>query len=442
MMENNQENQKESKDIIKTKRKFKKKSFFVVFVIILVIMLGVALVINRQIEIKKEQELILKEKQRQEKLLEEIKNSYNKYVKTNKEATLYVLENDKYNESGLVGKDIELILKDMDLTYETEYFYIEGIKRYISYKDVEKIEKLTEKDKVYKKYVVFNENVVTEKQTSFYNESGLAYKINEGVNLPIIIKDTDKYYVEYNDELLYVKKADVSIKKTNNTKAEIRNNIRTLTYHTIYDIKNEKCTNTVICHPIEQFDSHMKYLSENDYFTLRMEDLELFMDGKIRIPKKSIVITLDDGKYAKNAVDIVEKYKVYATYFIITKRYDVSKIKTTYMNFESHTHNLHNNWKCPGGNQGGQLLCEEEGKLLEDLKTSQEKLGGATAFAYPFFDFNDRAIKLLKEAGFTMAFIGQYDTDGFSTQKTNKMLLRRKTIFSTDSIDTFISYLN
>ena len=34
MMENNQENQKESKDIIKTKRKFKKKSFFVVFVII------------------------------------------------------------------------------------------------------------------------------------------------------------------------------------------------------------------------------------------------------------------------------------------------------------------------------------------------------------------------------------------------------------------------
>ena len=80
-------------------------------------------------------------------------------------------------------------------------------------------------------------------------------------------------------------------------------------------------------------------------------------------------------------------------------------------------------------------------KILEYLKTSQEKLGGSTAFAYPFFDFNDRAIKLLKESGFTLAFIGQYDTDGYSNPKTDKMKLRRKTIFSTDSINTFINYL-
>ena len=132
---------------------------------------------------------------------------------------------------------------------------------------------------------------------------------------------------------------------------------------------------------------------------------------------------------------------MYDTYFIITGRYEVPKVETTYMNLESHTDNMHNNWKCPGGNQGGQLLCEDENKILQDLKLSQEKLGGSTAFAYPFFDFNDRAIKLLKEAGFTMAFIGQYDSDGYSTQKTDKMKLRRKTIFATDTLNTFISYL-
>ena len=172
-----------------------------------------------------------------------------------------------------------------------------------------------------------------------------------------------------------------------------------------------------------------------------MNELELYLDGKIQVPKKSIVITLDDGKYATNAIKIVEKYKVYATYFIITGRYDVPP-KSEYMKYESHTDNLHNNYKCSGGNQGGELLCASEEKILKDLKTSQERLGGGSfAMAYPFFDFNERAIKLLRQAGFRLAFIGQYDTNGYSTPKTDRMKLRRKTIFSSDPLSTFVSYL-
>lgn len=427
-----------------SKSKYKKIVGCLFFIFLLVI--GVTLFfVHKEMELQKEEqrqeELRKKEEERRIALFTDIKDSYNEYVKTNKEAKLYSLNDNNYVEAGLVGKDIELSLEDMDITYQTEYFLVDGLDLYIHYEDVEKIDSLPQKEDVYKNYVLFNYDAVTTDKTSFYDDAGLVYQINKGVSLPVIIKDTDKYYVEYNDRLLYIKKSDAKLVESSNTKEKVRDNIRTLTYHTIYNVETQKCNNTVICHSIEQFDSHMKYLSENDYFTLRMEDLELFLDGKIRIPKKSIVITLDDGAYAKNAVNIVEKYKVYATYFIITSRYDVSKIKSTYMNFESHTDNLHNNWKCTGGNQGGQLLCEDKDKVLEDLKTSQEKLGGATAFAYPFFDFNDRAIELLKESGFTMAFIGQYDSDGYSTLKTNKMLLRRKTIFSYDSIDTFISYL-
>lgn len=425
------------------KKKLKMKKSFIVVIIILIItsiLIGIFFT-NRQIKIKKQEELIKEENLRKEKLLQEITSSYNKYVKTTKETTLYEFKDNKYIESGIIGKDVELTLKEIDITYDTLYFLIEGLDLYISYKDVSKIENLTLKDEVYKNYIPFNQSVVTNTSTSFYNEKGLVYKINKGIELPLIIKDTDKYYVEYNGELLYVLKEEVTLKDSKNTKEETRENIRTLTYHTVYNVGKDKCSNTVICHPIEQFDAHMKYLSENDYFTLRMEDLELFLDGKIRIPKKSIVITLDDGYHAQNAVDIVEKYKVYATYFIITSKNDVSKIKTTYMDFESHTHNLHNNWKCSGGNQGGQLLCEKEENILKDLKTSQDKLSGSTSFAYPFFDFNERAIKLLKQAGFRLAFIGQYNTNGYSTSSTDKFKIPRKTIFSYDSLNTFISYL-
>lgn len=423
------------------KTKKSNKSFVVLFVVMIVIVIGGIFLVNKVVKAKKQEQLIKEEKLRKEKLLLEIKSSYNEYVKTNKESKLYDFKDNQYVEAGIVGKDVELTLKEIEITHDTLYFLIDNLDLYISYKDVSKLENLTVKDQVYKKYVPFNQNVVTKSSTSFYNENGLVYEINKGVELPLLIKDTDKYYVEYNDQLLYVKKDEASLKKCQNTKEDTRTNIRTLTYHTVYDVNNEKCTNTVICHPIEQFDSHMKYLSENDYFTLRMKDLELFLDGKIRIPKKSIVITLDDGSYAKNAVDIVEKYKIYATYFIITSRYNVSNIKTTYMDFESHTHNLHNNWKCSGGNQGGQLLCEKEENISTDLKTSQDKLGGAISLAYPFFDFNERAINLLKKSGFKLAFVGQYNTNGYATSSTNKFKVPRKTIFSYDSLDTFISYL-
>ena len=423
-------------------KKLKQKKYFiiVIFVVMIVIIVGGIFLVNKEIKSKKQEQLIKEEKLRKEKLLLEIKSSYNEYVKTNKEAKLYDFKDNQYVEAGIVGKDVELILKEIEITHDTLYFLIDNLDLYISYKDVSKLENLTVKDQVYKKYVPFDQNVVTKGSTTFYNENGLVYEINKGVELPLLIKDTDKYYVEYSKQLLYIKKDQSSLKKHENTNEDTRTNIRTLTYHTVYDANNEKCTNTVICHPIEQFDSHMKYLSEKDYFTLRMKDLELFLDGKIRIPKKSIVVTLDDGKYAKNAVDIVEKYKIYATYFIITSRYDVSSIQTTYMDFESHTHNLHNNWKCSGGNQGGQL-CEKEENVLIDLKTSQDKLGGAISLAYPFFDFNERAINLLKKSGFKLAFIGQYNTNGYATAKTDKFKIPRKTIFSYDSLDTFISYL-
>lgn len=390
--------------------------------------------------IEDKEKLEQKQKLDREKLKKSIEDHYNKYVKTTKETKLYINSDNHYIEYGIIGNNVEIELDNIDITYKTEYFPINGMNCYIYYKDIEKIDKLTKVSNTYKKYVPFNENVITKEHTSFYDDNGLVYEINKGINLPIIIRYDNKYYVEFNNRLLYIKKEDSSTIKSKNTNAQIRNNIRTLTYHFIYK-KGDYCVDPSICTLYEVFDSQMKYLSDNDYFTMTMEDLELFLDGKIQIPKKSIVITLDDGAFAKNAVEIVEKNKVHATMFIITSVYDISNIKSEYMDFQSHTDNLHNNYKCKGGNQGGQLLCEKENIILEDLKTSQEKLGGAFAFAYPFFDFNERAIKILKQAGFRLAFVGQYDTNGYSTQKTNKMKIRRKTMYGTINMTTFVNYL-
>ena len=415
----------------------KLKVVFIFLFVTIIILLSLFLVNHYKKE--NEKKLILEKNRKIEEKLKDIKSHYNKYVKTNKETKLYKYVDSKYEEIGNINKNIELELEEVSVDVNTKYFKIKGLNYYIVYENVEPIKEKNINDR-YKRYVVFNENAVTSESTTFYNDSGYVYKINDSVDLPIIIKDNDKYYVEYNNELLYLKKEEVKTKESKNTKASIRKNIRTFTYHAVYK-EGEKCKNKAICHPYSQFDSHMKYLSENNYLTLTMEELEMFLDKKINIPTKTVVITLDDGNLAKNAIEILEKYKLYATYFIITGRYDSYKLKTTYVDFESHTDNLHNNYKCPGGEQGGQLLCEDKDKVLADLKLSQEKLGGSKYLAYPFFDWNQRAFTLLKESGFKLAFIGQWTTEGYSDFNTNRLMLRRKTIFANDSLNTFISYL-
>jgi peptidoglycan/xylan/chitin deacetylase (PgdA/CDA1 family) len=173
-----------------------------------------------------------------------------------------------------------------------------------------------------------------------------------------------------------------------------------------------------------------------------MEELEMYLDNKIRIPLKTVVISLDDGIHMENSVPIVEKYKINATFFVITGSHDASLyLNSTYARFESHTDSMHNNYRCSGGNQGSQLLCEKKENIVADLKKSQEKLNGSYYFAYPFFDFNDNIINALKEAGFKMAFIGQWNTDGYSDPNTNKYLLKRETIFGDLKMDEFIDCL-
>ncbi len=384
-----------------------------------------------------------KKTENDENKLTQLIEKFDKYALTNKESSLYKKKEDKFIKVGSINKDVEVELDAND----SKYFKIKGLDYYVDANNLEPVDSLKEKNTRYKDYVVFNENIITGENTNFYDiEGNLIYKIDESFDLPIIIKETGSYGIEFNNQLLYIKEEDVDKKhEMNNTEEKVRTNIRTFTYHTVYDPDTQKCTSIEICHPISQFESQMKYLNENKYMTLTMEEIEMFLDNKIRIPEKTVALTLDDGIFLENSIPIVEKYKVYATFFIITSKTDVSEyFDSKYARFESHTDDLHNNYKCPLNrtySQGGQMLCEKFENVVADLKLSQEKLDGSYYFAYPFFDYNDNAIEALKEAGFKMAFIGQFNTNGYSDSSLDRYLLRRKTIFGNLSMQGFIDYL-
>lgn len=186
------------------------------------------------------------------------------------------------------------------------------------------------------------------------------------------------------------------------------NSLPVLMYHYFYDkSKGEKGKNSNWME-ISKFSDQLKYLKDNDYYFPTWDEVSDFVDGKVDLPKKSVVITIDDGHESlyKLAIPKLDKYKIPATAFIITKNFDASnleKYKNSTIDFESHTDNMHR----PGGTygHGGIFPALSIDKSVEDLKTSIEKLGGnASALAYPYGDCTDRTKQAVQKAGIKLAF--------------------------------------
>lgn len=386
-----------------------------------------------------------KELNRKSEKKDEINKNYNKDVKTIKETEIYVKDGNNYTKMGKIYKDVNLKLDKRKKNDKEKYFKVIDSDIYVYYEDVKPTDTYIENDR-YKNYIPFNKNVKTKPNTKLYDsDRKLLYELYNSTDFKILVMDDDKYGVEYNNNILYLNKEDAEEVYDNDNNSSNKKRIRTLTYHLIYNQSKRECKED-ICQSLDLLEQHLKYIRENDYFTLKLDELELYLSGKINIPEKSIVLTIDDGTvFDLDALKLLEKYKTNMTLFVITSVVNnIDKLKSDYLDLESHTHNMHNQYECPGyGMQGGGILCLPEEKVLEDLKTSQEKLGGSKYLSYPFFDFNERAINLLKKAGFNLAFIGQYDTEGYSYPLiTDHYKVRRMTIFSDISMEEFIDYLN
>lgn len=374
-----------------------------------------------------------------------IKNKFNEIVEVTENTDLYELVNKKFIKMGKISKGNTLELQEEQYSEKTKYFKIKDSNYYLSYNDIKKVDSIPTVNNRYKIYLPFNENIKTKNVTTFTDESGISFTINKSFDFPIIIKEDNKYGIEYKKQLYYISATDVekTYEQENNTE-KIKDKIITLTYHFIYDPNAEQC-NQAICHTLEQFESHLKYIKDNGYLTLKLDELEMYLDGKVNLPYKSVVLTIDDGTLIDDkALRLLEEYEQYATLFVITgwiENYE--RLQSPYLLLESHTNKMHNQYECKGmGLQGGGILCKDEEYVLNDLKTCQDKLGGSVYFSYPFFDVNDHAIELLKKAGYRMAFIGQSNTNGFSKPGTNKYKIPRKSIFNSTTLDDLATLLS
>ena len=381
----------------------KKKKIILIIIISLILLGGLGIFGFITYKNYQEDQRLKKEKERIEQeekvLLEAIKNNYNEKVITTKESKLYKLENDEYIEVGTINNEVNLYLEVIgEATLKNEYFKLANSNYYIYHDAVKPNIEFTINDD-YKNYIPFDNDILTKSGVTVYLNNKELYSIDEELQLPIIINDTKTYHVELNNMLVEIKKEDVSNTIENKKNQAVATNIGVLNYHFFYDKQKENC-NEVICLEKSKFEEHLKYLKDNNFYTATMNDMALWMEKKIRLPKKTTVITVDDGALGTDThlIELLEKYDMHGTLFLITAWWKMDKYQSPNLEIQSHGFDIHTN---------GGAITRSKDVLLNDLNKSIIELNGEnTAFCYPFYAHNSTTKEVVKQAGFKIAFVG------------------------------------
>lgn len=298
-----------------------------------------------------------------------------------------------------------------------------------------------------KTYLTDNNYGIDEKSNSFY-----IIKDDILVEVSIGIKEDESYTytlsktttIENVQRVIDGKDPIVPHKEIASSKeTDKATKIAVLNYHFFYDGKNEKC-NEIICLDIKNFEKQLKYLKDNNFKTLTMDEFINWMYKKIDLPKKSVLITVDDGAMGtgklngNKLIPLLEKYQMHATLFLITGWWDKKDYQSNYLEIESHGHNIHVSQNCNGSSKA-KLLCLNKNELTEDLSKSIKALDSNKAFCYPFYAYNDTSSSVLKNLGFKVAFIGGNKK---ATQSNNKYRIPRYIIYKSTSLNSFKTMVN
>ena len=212
-----------------------------------------------------------------------------------------------------------------------------------------------------------------------------------------------KTYSSIDDILKMANGEDVSEEEINSNDF----GIAVLNYHFFYDPNSQRC-DEAICLEVNKFREHLQYLKDNGYKTLTMKEFVNWIYGKIDLPKKSVLITIDDGAMGtgkhngNHLITLLEEYKMHATLFLIAGWWDISNYQSDYLEVQSHTFDMHKYGDCGRG----QLVCANYDQAKADLQKSLDIIKDNTSFCYPFYSYDDEAIKAVKDLGFKVAFAG------------------------------------
>ncbi|MBQ3225779.1 MAG: polysaccharide deacetylase family protein [Clostridia bacterium] len=224
-----------------------------------------------------------------------------------------------------------------------------------------------------------------------------------------------------------------------------------LMYHHI--LKDSNKWNQFVISP-QEFESDLKFLSENGYQSVVIEDLLLYQKGEKELPKKPVMITVDDGYLSvkEYMLPLLEKYEMRAVFSIIgryTDEYSENNdrnVSYAHVNSEdlaelsrggifeiqNHTYDMH---KIKQGRKGAKISAGESKEnykkiFCEDVEKAQKMISNAiskdpTCFTYPFGFYSKESEEFIKEMGFSASLSCTEGVNLLSKETGGLYLLKR-----------------
>ncbi len=236
------------------------------------------------------------------------------------------------------------------------------------------------------------------------------------------------------------------------------NRITVLTYNQIvneeqlneYELSEEVFlqSNLVLA---SEFEKQMAFLAKHHYTSLTAEEFYMFMQNEMKVPKNSILITIDGGfkSNVETAYPILKNYNFTAVNFIetghITEKNNKSMQNLSIndlqkgcdvFDYQSHTYNFHQR-----DEKGEAYLVSASNKeLKKDIAFSLVNLNKKSPiFAYPYGEYNDEITELLKQLNIKMAFTME---EKDVRPGMNLYKIPRKMVLPIDTIEDFKRKIN
>jgi peptidoglycan/xylan/chitin deacetylase (PgdA/CDA1 family) len=202
------------------------------------------------------------------------------------------------------------------------------------------------------------------------------------------------------------------------------------------------------------FEKDLKFLSENGYTAIFMQDLINYTEGKGDLPEKPVVLTFDDGYFnnCSYAFPLLKKYNSKAVISIIgyytdlyTKSPDENPqyshltwddiktmMKSGYVEFQNHSYNLHTTDKGRNGTKKkkGESYAEYKAVLNEDIGQLQDAFSSNTGYApntftYPFGSVSNDSFDIIKEMGFKASLSCESGMNHISRNPEDLFMMKR-----------------
>ena len=208
---------------------------------------------------------------------------------------------------------------------------------------------------------------------------------------------------------------------------------------------------------LSRFREHMRYLADNGYRTLTLDEL-VAMTEDSDIDDKAVVITLDDGwKSQLKVLPILRHYNFKAVFFVFPGK-GIGDPWGDYMdwkslreisddpNFEVQAHSMTHPWAVDSnlvtwvnGETPGKGKSDAEYELMESKAILQQRLNiPVNYFAWPAGLYNKQLINMARDTGYHALFT---TVEGVATTATDKWEIPRVFIDGSCGIDGFARML-